>query len=315
LSLISVVVCTYRRVDAVGALLECLIQQTHKEFEVLLIDGSGDSSPARKVLTEKVGALQSSLNIRLVPSPKGLTVQRNRGIAEARGEILVFIDDDVTFGPNFLGRTASLFADPAMRDLGGAAGYDTRNYPKSIDLRWRLRGVLGTVPGLRPGAIDRLGRAVPLSFLQPFSGCKDVGHLYGFCMIFRRKAIGELRFDELLPTYAGEDRDFSSRVGRKWRLVVCGDLLLEHHYDPTSRVSGVRRMFEVGFGCGRSFGKNASGVLDYLELARLIACDFAMDLCGCLSWPSRDKILIPFARAAGVVVGVRSWHQHAAETL
>lgn len=304
--LISIIICTYRRTAAVAALLECLPSQTHRDFEVLLVDGSGKGSAEAAELRSLTLAYQGHMNVKVLSSPKGLTRQRNLGLAHARGELICFLDDDVTFGEDFLTRTAQLFAAPGAQNLGGASAYDLRNYPQRINLRWRIRRALHLVPSLDPGDIDRLGRSVPVSFMQPFTGCKRVGYLYGFSMIYRREAIGDLRFDEALPTYGGEDRDFSSRVARTWQLILCGDLHLEHHCAPQSRDSGVERTYQAGFGIGRGFGKNAVRASDYLELLRLMLCEFAVDSIACIQNPSLDSARMIFARTRGLVAGVQS---------
>ncbi|MCU1257946.1 MAG: glycosyl transferase family protein, partial [Bryobacterales bacterium] len=224
----------------------------------------------------------------------------------ARGELLCFLDDDVTFEKDFLAKAAELFELPGMQDLGGASAYDIRNYPQRINMRWRIRRFLGTVPSLTPGDIDRLGRSVPVSFMAPFAGCKEVGYLYGFSMIYRREAIGALRFDEALPTYGGEDRDFSSRVARKWRLVLSGDLCLEHHCAQQSRDSGTERTYQAGFGTGRGFAKNIARARDYFEFLRLLLCEFAVDSLAYALNPSCERLSTPFARARGLVAGLRS---------
>ena len=311
--LVSIIICTYKRVESMRAVLACLSSQTFRRFEVLVVDGSGDQSPARLALSEIVAGMQDSMSIELLASRKGLTVQRNLGLDTARGELILFLDDDVTFDNHFLESATALLERPDMDNVGGLSGYDIRNFPQPVSLRWRLRSALRIIPALEPGNIDRLGRSIPVSFMQPFSGCKPMGYLYGFCMLYRAAAIDGLRFDENLPTYGGEDRDFSSRIAKRWRLMLCGSLNLEHHCTQQSRDSGVQRTFQAGFGIGRSFGKNASRILDYLELARLILCEFALDAIACLRAPSREAFLMPFARTGGFVAGLWSFFRHAGE--
>ena len=151
-----------------------------------------------------------------------------------------------------------------MQDVGGVTPYDTLHYPFALSLRWRMRAALGVMPSLNPGEVDRLGRAVPISFLKPFTGNKQIGWLPGFGMIYRRTAVEGLRFDELLPTYGGEDRDYSMRVGERSRLLICGDLHLQHHYATEGRNDGLIRLRECSFGAGRRFAKYGHGFRDYL---------------------------------------------------
>ena len=78
-------------------------------------------------------------------------------------------------------------------------------------------------------------------------------------MLFRREAVLGLSFDEQLPTYAGEDKEFSMDVGRDWALALRADLPLAHHRSRTSRDDEVKRMYQVGFGMGRGFGRRMTG--------------------------------------------------------
>jgi hypothetical protein len=125
-------------------------------------------------------------------------------------------------------------------------------------------------------------------------------------MIFRRRAVENLRFDELIPTYAGEDRDFSMQVGWQWRLLLCGDLRLHHHATPQGRDSDLQRNFQSAFGTGRRFVKYSRGSRDYVRLVATFLGDFAVDLMFLLSRPTRVNLLITLTRIRGFFAGLRS---------
>ncbi len=304
--LLSVIICTYERAGSAATLLDCLSGQSFRDFEVLVVDGSRPDGPAAGRLRQAVDRNADSMDVRLIPSPKGLTRQRNCGLALSRGELILFLDDDVTFACDFLSVAVRGMSLPGMEDVGGMSGYDNLHYGQPWSRRWRMRAALGVVPALRPGNIDRLGRSVPIGFVQPFSGFLPVGFLYGFCMLYRKTALDGLAFDVDLPTYGGEDRDFSSRVGRHWRLVIYGDLHLEHHSSPESRDSAPRRVFQAGFGTGRALAQNASSWLDYLELVRVLTLEFLVDAIAFLAHPARERLLATFTRGAGLLAGFRS---------
>lgn len=300
----SIVVCTYGRARSLEHLLHSLSAQTYRNFEVLVVDGNQDSSPVQAIVSS---VSSSALDVRHIPAPKGLTRQRNVGIEWSRGEVLCFLDDDVTMEPDFLGRVKAMLENPSMQDVGGLTGYDVLNYPSPVTLRWKLRWLLGAIPSLEPGDADHLGRAVPVSFMAPYSGCRSVRWLSGFCMIYRRTAIGVSRFDEKLPTYGGEDRDFSSLIGTQWRLLLCGDLHLRHHCTREGRDSEVGRVFETGFGTGRRFAKYAQTPWDYVIVARSFLGDMVVDILAFLAHPSRYSFLTTFARISGFFHGLTSF--------
>ena len=300
--LISVIICTYGRTAALGNLLAALESQSYRNFETLIVDGNPDPSPAR----EAMEAFLNRLSVRLIPSEKGLTRQRNLGLRSAGGDVVCFFDDDVTFDANFLSSVLEIFQRPGMENLGGLTGYDPLNFPTPLTMRWHLRRALGVIPKIEPGRIDHLGRAIPLSFLKPFSGFKVTGWLSGFCMIYRRAAIGDLLFDEGVATYGGEDRDFSMRVGMNWQMLICGDLRIEHHSAPQGRDTDLERNRQCAFGVGRRLAKYRRGLADDFTMFTTAAGDFVIDLLYFLTRPSGLRLVTPFVKMKGLLAGLRS---------
>jgi len=304
--LISVLVCTYGRAAALDGLLKCLEAQTYPNFEVLVLDGNGENSLACRAIDEFLKQSAGSLKPTVIKSQKGLTKQRNVGLGAAKGSVICFLDDDVTFEPNFLEKVAAVFEESQSQDVGGITPYDPLNYPMRITWRWRLRRALGVIPSLDPGKVDHLGRAVPISFLKPWNGRKEIGWLAGFCMIYRRSAIGALLFDEMLPTYGGEDRDFSMRVGKHWRLLICGDLAVRHHYTTQGRETDVECVRQGSFGVGRRFGQNARSFRDYLTVASTFAGDFVLDILSLVRRPTLQTARILRVRSTAFFEGFES---------
>ena len=121
---ICLIICTYRRADDLERLLGSLEAQSHRDFEVLVVDGSGEDATVR----DRVAACQvkyPALPVRLIRAPTGLTRQRNIGLREAQGDIIGFLDDDVSMGPTFLAEVDRIFGLPEMREYGGMTGFDT----------------------------------------------------------------------------------------------------------------------------------------------------------------------------------------------
>ena len=303
---VSVIVCTYARAEALKALLSCLLAQTYEDFEVLVVDGSGQNTSVRDAVLPFRDQYNNAINLTFIPSAKGLTRQRNTGLRHAKGDLVFFLDDDITFDNHFVADAVALFERADMKDIGGLTAYDVLNYSAPLSRRWRMRLSLRVIPSLEPGSIDRLGRSVPLTFLQPFSGVKPVGYFGGFCMIYRRSAISNLWFDEQLPTYGGEDRDFSFRVGQRSRLLICGDLQVQHHHALESRDDDVHRTYQDGFGTGRTFAKQSTRS-DCPLLLRVFVGDIIVSVLAFARKPSRKRLLFIFARPLGIVAGFRSY--------
>lgn len=95
--MISVVIPLYNKKDSVAHSLECVLNQTYQEFEVVVVDdGSTDGS------AEVVEGFVDE-RIRLIRQENGgVSAARNRGIEEARSEYVAFLDADDEWKPEHL---------------------------------------------------------------------------------------------------------------------------------------------------------------------------------------------------------------------
>ncbi len=95
--LISIIVPIYNTEQFLNRCLESIINQSFKDFELILVDdGSTDSS--RKICNEW---LQKDNRIQVVHKKnEGVTIARKTGIAYATGKWACFVDSDDTLPPN-----------------------------------------------------------------------------------------------------------------------------------------------------------------------------------------------------------------------
>ncbi|MCG6963739.1 MAG: glycosyltransferase [Acidobacteria bacterium] len=120
----TVVVCTNRRSEILEPCLRAVASQSvaHERFEVLVVNNDPSEPMDELVATLRDESFSDHPgHLRLVVCPiKGLSFARNAAIAEARGEILCFLDDDAVAEPDWLQRTLETFAgDPAIGVVGG----------------------------------------------------------------------------------------------------------------------------------------------------------------------------------------------------
>ena len=96
---LSVIIPTYNEEKVVGECTSSLDKQTYSDFETIMVDdGSTDGTlDILKALRGKIDSLKI-----LKQKHKGPGAARNLGANEARGDILVFVDADMTFDKNFL---------------------------------------------------------------------------------------------------------------------------------------------------------------------------------------------------------------------
>jgi len=89
--LVSIVIPVYNVQKYLSQCLDSVIKQTYKNIEVIIVDdGSTDAS-----LSICMNYKEKNENIIVIhQNNMGLSVARNRGISEANGEYLIFIDSD-----------------------------------------------------------------------------------------------------------------------------------------------------------------------------------------------------------------------------
>jgi glycosyltransferase involved in cell wall biosynthesis len=100
--LISVIVTTYNREDALDAVLRGLAGQTDREFEVIVADdGSGPAT--RQLVEAKAGRFPVPIN-HVWHEDRGFRVSeiRNRGILASRGGYCILLDGDCIPRPGFI---------------------------------------------------------------------------------------------------------------------------------------------------------------------------------------------------------------------
>ena len=106
--LITVMIPAYNAQKYIGRCIESLLKQTYQEIEVLIVnDGSKDNT--RSICEEYAG---KDARIRLInQSNGGEGAARNRGLVEARGVYLCFVDADDYVKDDFVASLYSLMRD------------------------------------------------------------------------------------------------------------------------------------------------------------------------------------------------------------
>lgn len=118
--MISVIVCSYNRCRSLSKTLASLMETrvpSALSWELIVVDNNS-TDDTKQVVADF--ARRAAFDVRYVFEGKqGLSHARNRGVEEARGDIIAFTDDDVIVERDWLGNMTKAFADYDAASVGG----------------------------------------------------------------------------------------------------------------------------------------------------------------------------------------------------
>jgi glycosyltransferase involved in cell wall biosynthesis len=95
---VSIIIPTYNRASTVVESIYSVINQTFKDFELIVVD-DGSTDETIKVVSQ---ILDARINLISLKFNKGASAARNAGIAEAKGDFIAFLDSDDKWLPEKL---------------------------------------------------------------------------------------------------------------------------------------------------------------------------------------------------------------------
>lgn len=202
---ISVVIPTYNREHSIAKAIECVLNQSFQDFEIIIVDdGSQDS-------TEKVVGQFNDSRIRYFAHSqnKGEPAARNTGVIAAKGEYIAFLDSDDEWLSKKLEIQLNIHEQIPDEISASCTGY----YLHLTNL------------GIILNKIPRCSGSSWYKYLLLF-GC-DLGP--GTTMLVKKQAYHEVGYyDESL--IRSPDWDWLIRYVKKYKLVVVEELLAHVYY-------------------------------------------------------------------------------------
>jgi GT2 family glycosyltransferase len=223
----SIVIPTRERLSYLEVALASIAGQAAAAgAEVLVIDDAGPSAAAR--------ALAGRFGARYEPHerPLGLNVARNTGIARSRGELIVFVDDDIRAGAGWI------------EALLGAA----RAHPREEVLAGRI---LARLEGSPPRSCGR--EQPPITTLDLGPGEARARFAWGSNMAIRRSAFERLGpFDPSLHE-GGDEQEWQERrlaEDPACDALYVGEACVEHRRSPAD--ARLRALCRAAYRRGRA---------------------------------------------------------------
>jgi glycosyltransferase involved in cell wall biosynthesis len=227
---VSLIIPTRNRVRKLANCLEAASSiKTSEPWELIVVDNASTDGTGG-LLEDLVRNWTIPIRIVQVPSP-GASRARNAGIEAARGELLIFIDDDCYVRPDIIDEYRKVFEDPALGFAGGRMLlHDPTDYPLTIN---------ETAEEKRFPA----GRAIPCGMIQS-----------GNLAIRRRvlEAVGgfDTRLGPATPVFSAEDWELIARIGASgWAGGYFPGPTVTHDHGRKHQ-EAKRRIYEYNLGIG-----------------------------------------------------------------
>jgi glucosyl-dolichyl phosphate glucuronosyltransferase len=253
----SLIIITLDRAVLIQRTLEGLTRQTRPMEEIVIIDNGPTADTERAVRS-----FETRLPVRYVAEPeRGYGKARNRGLAEAHGGVIYFLDDDCVPEPDW--------AEVLWQAVAGGAA----------DLASGSRA-----PG-QPGLAARLEYlSTDGPVLSPRLAAGPARHLSTSNLILRREVVDQVGcFDATLTMC--EDRDFTTRARKLGFRLLYEPRARVTHYAPIYRLPEyLGKMRHYGLGTSQYFRRWR----DEEPLARIFPAS-----------PTARLLLLPALAAAG----------------
>ena len=239
--MLSIIICTYNREQYLDETMDRLAKNNYMgQWELLLVNNNSTDSTATicAAFTEQYPMLPFRY---IVETKQGLSHARNRGMKEAKGDWLVFLDDDAFVGEDYLERL-----DRYTKELPNMVAFGGRIYPlfeSGETPKWLCRWNSSWISALYKG-----------DELTIFEGAEyPIGANMGFCRKMY-EACGE--FDTTLGRsgknlIGGEEKDYFNRIKAQQGMIYYLPEIVVLHCIPPSRTTN-EYIARLGDGVGIS---------------------------------------------------------------
>jgi glycosyltransferase involved in cell wall biosynthesis len=210
---VTIVIPTFNRASDLSELLDSILKQTTKPLEIIIVDDNTPNDTTR-VVSESYATRFEKMDGTLIyaknPRVNSLTISRNIGVNLARGDIVMFFDDDMILSDNYIEKILEVFK--MHPDALGVQGWipSIERKKKKASFLFRILNTIFFGPSTR----DKCRLFSYPTVLTQVINCEA---LCGGAMAIRREVFSEFVFDENLKKHSFmEDDLFSYSIFQKY---------------------------------------------------------------------------------------------------
>lgn len=251
----TTVIATRNRPDALALSLPLHLTQTCLPEAIIIVDSSDDPSPNQRLVQDL--ASQTSVALKHLLSPPGITVQRNIGLDQVSSDIVFFPDDDSLVHPLALEGMMRVYSRDEEGIIGGVCSAEANLPPhgvleraaykmrKSDHLKARIaRQRFALEQRFFPDPFHRVAAGFyrglpPAPQWLAEENAITVPWMTGFRMSFRTEIIRRSGFAEDLGRYSlFEDTDAGFSILKSHLLIGARNAHIYHYKVPMRRANG-----------------------------------------------------------------------------
>ncbi|HEY76492.1 MAG TPA: glycosyltransferase family 2 protein [Thermoflexia bacterium] len=231
---VSIILPTYNRAGRLGCCVQSVLAQTFSDWELIICDDAstdmtGEVARRWVEIDQRIRYLRNAVN-------RGLPASRNIGISYAKGNLVLFIEDDVILDRHCVGILVETFEDLSRESKVGAVVPSLPNkyeqgsdcHKGILDYAWRGRND----KMLLPCTVSPFTGLVRYNFTPAFSTVREVPCAHS-CSLYPREALEEVGgYDD--RTYQGnylyEEADLNIRLRKRGYKLYFQPAAIMHHY-------------------------------------------------------------------------------------
>lgn len=223
----TVIIATIDRPDSLGRVLACLaVQETPPAATIVADASAGDET--RSLVRD----WSDRLPVRyLRATQRSAALQRNQGAALATTPLLAFLDDDIVFPSDHLGKLAAVFAQPDAAEVAGVSGRESgMSHPRPRGLlRWYYRLQAGYDHPHYGGRLFGAALNCVPCYEEETAALIAADWLPSTCVIYRREVFIREQFPAFQEYSFMEDVHLAARMARHGRLLFHAGAPFDHH--------------------------------------------------------------------------------------
>lgn len=243
---ISVIIPVYNRLEHLRASVLCLLRQRTMPDELIISD-DGSSQNVLDFINDLIPKAKFKI-IHIYQEDKGFRKTRalNNAVKNSNGDLLIFCDQDLIFGEDYIERMKNLVTKRNF--VMGVAGLTTENEKKLILQKLEKNSYLESIREVSEKCFFEIKKRIKKERIRILlktlklkkRGLKLVGMSYG---VFKDNYLKINGYDEKYQNWGNEDDDFGNRLtvlGLNGQLLNSEIPLLHlwHYSDPTKRHDG-----------------------------------------------------------------------------